>query len=383
MRPLAALALIIAMPARATTDAELSDAAQTTLAAVESMIGRIDVNTRPWEDGYNPEMSHLETREARMQGWLDTVPGEDRDAPRWVAAKGQVDALAAALITWQAEAEAPEQIARMTQLGHLAYMGPGASAMPYTWYGGWQDRSVDSPSPEPKIEAWIESEHLDALAEACRTTHAQFLAVGQHLVATERCEFPANWPEVLKVAFAKELRGSIDLRVRLFESSVTDLTERGETHEYTIANIANAAGYIEEQRARYAPVVEQIDGEMPEDLFERLSVAAAAFQDAFATAKVPSAWPGGSNDSDASSALSQAVAATGLTVLATGLPNNMWTEQGAHRIRDGLVLAQGSGESWCRVYDLSATNERTATSWTAAAVSFDRTTQPFRVTACP
>lgn len=385
------LTLMTLMIANALAAANLSDSSDKQVAAVERDLAKLDLGA-PLID---PELDSYEAgREADKLGYmidrnqtrLDKVPEEERGDARYVEASEQLQQVTAWVADWNANKDAIAAAKKKRSEQEKAF--------------GVTRRAHDTASN--KLRYWLESDGqaatsgsilqdmdlylgLDQMAEACRTEHAEYLASEPDADDLQLCEDAMAWRERLAGAATGIMSASVERSVRFMKDDVQTLGESGLAHESTLQRIADPAGLETELQTSWERLFTELDQPAPEGLFTELrELTEQAAPELKKAASVSRYTAEGHKDGAVEGLAKSQLEGAGLTVRASSLVEGSWSELdgGSTRIRTGTYLAQAQGESFCRVYELTARQEWNGVGWGEASLSFDRQTREFAVSAC-
>ena len=399
MKPLAFLApsiLALSVLASPSLALALSEDGANTLRSIDYYKTQVDLKTRPFANGdsdytIGQAMYQYETKLKTVKERLEKVPAADRSDPKYEATAKWVGEFESTLKKWQAErgtntqnlkAKAAAEEAYKTESRNLGDALGFVKAVRGTY-------SYDL-EPAAMLAKWRSAEALTAFAAKCDREFAAVDATSYYgREKVEACKNAAEWRTVLKPfldaraqAKAKKLGDSV-------AATLTRIRNGESVDEAQLDRARKPTEYLASLRGSYEALYTAMGAPLPAGLFSSIESAAAGYAAAVTAGQAKVSYkPGRFSDPAVSAAVKAALATSKVKVVKISQTFGDWDIRKSglmptHRIRDSVVLGQAAGETHCRVYTITTSQQYAGGGRYAGNLSVDLGREPaFLIASC-
>lgn len=362
-----ALSMLLASPLALA----MSEDAENTLRSIDYYKNGVDLKTRPFKDGESDysvgqALYQYETKLKTVQERLAKVPAADRKDPKYEACAKWVAEFETTLKKWQGERAGNAQNLKNKDAAEEAYKtGAGEVAAGLDFVKEVRAGYRYALDADALLAKWKKAEKLPAFAAKC---DKEFAAVdtssyyGRDKI--ENCKNAAEWRTVL-VPFLETRAKENTKKLGDEVTAIANRIKNGETvYDKLLVRLQKPADYVASLRAPYEALFTAIGKPIPTDLFAPIETAAREYSAAVTAGQAKVSYKAGKfADAGVSNAVKAAFTAKSVKVLKVSQTFGDWEIRKndigfpTHRIRDSVVLGQVAGETFCRVYEVTSSQQ--------------------------
>lgn len=399
MKPLAFLApsmLALAVFAAPSLALALSEDGANTLRSIDYYKGQVDLKTRPFANGDSDSsvgqaLYQYETKLTTVKERLAKVPVADRSDSKYEATAKWVAEFDATLTKWKAERVQNAQSVKAKAAAEEAYKTESRNlAGPLGFVKEVRGTYSYDLEPAAMLTKWRSAEALTAFAAKCDREFVLVDAASYYgRDKVENCKNAAEWRTVLKPFLDARAQAKAK---KLGDSVAATMTriKNGETvYDAQLERARKPAEYVASIRGPFEALYTAMGTPLPAGLFAPIETAGAGYAAAITAGQAKVAYkPGKFADSAVSTAVKAAMTTRKVKVLKVSQTFGDWDIRKSglmptHRIRDSVVLGQVAGETHCRVYGVTASQQYAGGGRYAGTISVDLGSEPdFRIASC-
>jgi len=206
------------------------------------------------------------------------------------------------------------------------------------------------------------------------------------------CDVAQNWRGYFK-AYVERLLAFLNTETtRKITYHLKTLEEKGELYEFDIPRMANPAAAVAELVTKYTEICKEFGIPLSAETFAGIVEAASPYAETLKKAGAVQRWDSKASFSDGavSTAFKKVLGDAKLSVKKIGLTHGDYSVTKnalgipLYKIRSGFAMVKTDGESFCRIYYLTARAEYEGgrKGYTKPSLEFDRKTTGFIVSKC-
>lgn len=397
MKRFVASALALSMLTAAPLALALSEDGQNTLRSIDFYKNQVDLKNRPFQNGdsdstVSQALYQYETKLKTVKERLEKVPAADRKDPKYEEYAKWVASFESTLTKWQGERGQNATSLKNKAQAEEAYKNDvreNAGALEFVKAArGTYGYSLDAAQ---MLSKWKAAEKLGAFAAKCDKEFAPVEPTSYYgREKVENCKNAAEWKTVLVPFLEARAQANARKLGADMESTVNRIKNGETTYEGTLKRLKAPAEYVQSVRAPYEAVFQAMGRPMPAEMFASIDTAAKGYAAAIAASQAKVAYkPGKFADATVSNAVKAAFATKSVKVLKVSQTFGDWdirkTEFGfpTHRIRDSVVLGQVAGETFCRLFEVTASQQYSGGGRYSSNTAVDLRSEPdFKVASC-
>lgn len=389
-----ALSMLLASPLALA----MSEEAENTLRSIDYYKNGVDLKTRPFKDGDSDNsvgqaLYQYETKLKTVQERLAKVPAADRKDPKYEAYAKWVAEFETTLKKWQGERAGNAQSLKNKAAAEEAYktesreVSEGLGFVKEVRAGSYR-YPLDA---DALLGKWKKAEKLTAFAAKCDKEFAAVDASSYYgRDKAENCKNAAEWRTVLVPFFETRIKEN----TKKLGDDVTAIVNRiknGETvYDKVLVRLQKPADYVATLRTPYEALFTAMGKALPSDLFAPVETAARGYSAAVTAGQAKVSYKAGKfADAGVSNAVKAAFTARNVKVLKVSQTFGDWEIRKndigfpTHRIRDSVVLGQVAGETFCRVYEVTSSQQYAGGGRYTTNTMVDLRSEPdFKISAC-
>jgi len=206
------------------------------------------------------------------------------------------------------------------------------------------------------------------------------------------CDVAMNWRTYFKAYVERVLESVRTETARTIVYHLKRLEEKGELYEFDIPRLAKTAEVVAEFVTKYTAICAEFGIPLAADYFNNVIEAAKPYADTLKKAGTVQRWDSKASFSNdgVSSAFKKVLGDAKLSVKKIGLTHADYsiTKNGLgiplYKIRSGFIMVKADGESFCRIYYLTARAEYEGgrKGYTKPSANFDRKNEGYIVSKC-
>jgi len=206
------------------------------------------------------------------------------------------------------------------------------------------------------------------------------------------CDVAMNWKTYFKAYVERVLESVRTETAKTIGYHLTRLTEKGELYEFDMPRMAKPEEAVAAFVTQYNTICQTLGITINADYFKNVVEAAKPYVDTLKKAGAVQRWDSKAtfSDSAVSAAFKKVLGDAKLSVKKIGLTHSDYSitknELGIplYKIRSGFAMVKADGESFCRIYYLTARAEYEGgrKGYTKPSLDFDRKTEGFIVSQC-
>jgi len=397
MKRLVASALTLSMLLAAPLAHAISDEGKATLQSLDYWKTQVDLKNRPFKDGdsdyaVSQGMGQYESKLKTVKERLEKVPAADRKDPMYEGYAKWVAEFESTVKRWQGERGQNATNLKNKAQAEEAYRADardnaGALEMVKAARGTYT-YSLDAAQ---MLTKWKAAEKLTAFAAKCDKEYAPVDAASYYgRDKIEHCKNAAEWKAVLTPFFEARSIANVKRLGTELESSVNRVKNGETTYEGQLKRMKAPADYIAQVKGPYEALFQAMGKPLPAEMFAPIDTAAKGYPAAVTASQAKVAYkPGKFADATVTNAVKAAFTTKGVKVLKISQSFGDWSIRKneyafpTHRIRDSIVLGQVTGESFCRLFEVTAQQQYAGGGRYSSNTAVDLRSEPdFKIASC-
>lgn len=368
MKRLVPSAVLVSMLLAASSALALTDEQKQNLKSLDYYKTQVDLKNRPFRDGQadsdvSSALYGYETKLKTVKERLDKIPAADRKDPMYESYAAWANEFESTLKRWQGERATNAQNLKNKAQAEETYKNETREVADGLGFvkqlRGTYSYSLDA---KEMLAKWKAAEKLTAYAAKCDKEFAPVDATSYYgKDKAENCKNAAEW-KTLVVPFLEKRSGENVQKLGADLEGVARRISNGETtYDGALKRLRSPDEYIATLRGPYEALFQAMGKSLPSDFFAPITNAGKGYAAAIAASQAKVSYkPGKFADATVTNAVKAALTAKNVKVLKVSQTFGDWdirkTDYGlpTHRIRDSIVLGQVSGETSCRLIELTS-----------------------------
>ena len=397
MKRFAVSALALSMLLASPIAHALSEEGKNTLQSIDYYKNQVDLKTRPFKDGdsdstVSQALDQYESKLKTVKERLDKVPAADRKDPKYEAYAIWVAEFEVTVKRWQGERTHNATVLKNKEQAGEAYKTDARSngeALVFVKEArGTYEYALNAAQ---MVTKWRAAEKLTAFAAKCDKEYAPVDASSYYgREKAENCKNAAEWKTVLVPFFETRSLANGRKFGADVESTATRLKNGDSVYETTLKRLKTPAEYVSGLRAPYETLFQAMGKPVPAELFASVDTAAKGYAAAIAASQAKVSYKAGKfSDATVSNAVKAALATKNVRVIKVSQGFGDWEIRKnnigfpTHRIRDSVALGQMTGETFCRVYEVTSSQQYAGGGRYSSNTAVDLGSEPdFKVASC-